>query len=81
MAAALREAATWVGCDNVVVERVAPAAAAAPLRAALAELTREHPRITTRRGVAPRCQAPVVPGTGWCPGTGGARHLRVSGTG
>jgi uncharacterized protein len=35
MAAALREAATWVGCDSVVVERVEPAAAAAPLRAAL----------------------------------------------
>ncbi len=35
MAAALREAATWVGADNVALERVEPAAAAGPLRAAL----------------------------------------------
>ncbi len=35
LAAALREAAAWVGCDDVVVERVEPATAAAPLRAAL----------------------------------------------
>jgi uncharacterized protein len=35
MATALREAASWVGCDAVVIERVAPATAAAPLRAAL----------------------------------------------
>lgn len=36
MAAALREAASWVGCDAVVVERVTPDALAAPLRAAVA---------------------------------------------
>jgi uncharacterized protein YcaQ len=36
LAAALREAAVWVGCDAVVVERVTPAVAAAPLRAAVA---------------------------------------------
>ena len=35
MAAALREAAEWVGCDAVALGRVAPAEAAAPLRAAL----------------------------------------------
>ena len=35
MAAALREAAEWVGCDAVAVGRVDPAQAAAPLRAAL----------------------------------------------
>jgi uncharacterized protein YcaQ len=35
MAAALREAAEWVGCDAVAVGRVEPAAAAKPLRAAL----------------------------------------------
>lgn len=36
MAAALREAAAWVGCDNVRLQHVEPAAAAAPLQAALA---------------------------------------------
>jgi uncharacterized protein YcaQ len=36
MASALREAAGWVGCDDVVLERVEPASAARPLRAALA---------------------------------------------
>ncbi|HEU0132640.1 MAG TPA: crosslink repair DNA glycosylase YcaQ family protein [Mycobacteriales bacterium] len=35
-AAALREAATWVGCDAVAVERVSPPELAAPLRAAVA---------------------------------------------
>ena len=35
MAAALREAATWVGCDGVSVDRVEPPALAKPLRAAL----------------------------------------------
>ena len=35
MAAALREAAEWVGCDAVALGRVGPAEAAAPLRAAL----------------------------------------------
>ena len=35
MATALREAAEWVGCDAVALGRVAPAEAAAPLRAAL----------------------------------------------
>jgi uncharacterized protein len=35
MAAALGEAAAWVGCDSVALGRVAPADAAAPLRAAL----------------------------------------------
>jgi uncharacterized protein len=35
MARALAEAASWVGCDNVVVERVAPAALAARLTTAL----------------------------------------------
>jgi uncharacterized protein YcaQ len=35
MADALREAAAWVGCDNVAVEQVTPAESAAPLRAAL----------------------------------------------
>ncbi len=32
---ALREAAIWVGCDDVVLERIEPAEVAAPLRAAL----------------------------------------------
>lgn len=36
MAGALREAAGWVGCDAVAVERVTPEALAAPLRAAVA---------------------------------------------
>ncbi|MGH3328513.1 MAG: winged helix-turn-helix domain-containing protein, partial [Streptomycetales bacterium] len=36
MAAALGEAASWVGCDAVRVERVLPERLAAPLRAALA---------------------------------------------
>jgi uncharacterized protein YcaQ len=35
MAAALREAATWVGCDAVIAREVAPAELAGPLRAAL----------------------------------------------
>jgi len=35
-AAALREAASWVGCDEVRVDRVVPAPAAAALHAALA---------------------------------------------
>jgi uncharacterized protein len=35
MAQALREAATWVGCDDVMVERVEPQALAAPLQRAL----------------------------------------------
>jgi uncharacterized protein len=35
MAAALREAASWVGCDAVVVETVDPPRLAAPLRARL----------------------------------------------
>jgi len=35
LAAALREAAQWVGCDHVVIERVEPAATASALRAAL----------------------------------------------
>lgn len=35
MAGALREAAGWVGCDAVAVERVTPEALAAPLRAAV----------------------------------------------
>jgi uncharacterized protein len=35
MAGALIETATWVGCDNVVVERVTPELHAAPLRALL----------------------------------------------
>jgi hypothetical protein len=35
MAAALREAASWVGCDAVQVERVTPRGAAAALRRAL----------------------------------------------
>jgi uncharacterized protein len=35
MAAALREAAAWVGCDSVALDRVEPPALAAPLRAAL----------------------------------------------
>ena len=34
-AAALRDAAAWVGCTRVQLERVEPAAIAAPLRAAL----------------------------------------------
>ena len=36
MAGALREAASWVGCDAVVVEHVTPEALAGPLRAAVA---------------------------------------------
>ncbi len=36
LAEALREAATWVGCDAVRVEQVAPAQADGPLRAAVA---------------------------------------------
>jgi uncharacterized protein YcaQ len=36
MAAALTEAATWVGCETVSVDRVDPPELAAPLRAALA---------------------------------------------
>ncbi|MCF2533918.1 winged helix-turn-helix domain-containing protein [Yinghuangia soli] len=36
MATALREAATWVGCDSVRLERVTPEAARAPLAALLA---------------------------------------------
>jgi len=36
MASALAEAATWVGCDSVVVREVNPPELAAPLRAALA---------------------------------------------
>ncbi|HVF74163.1 MAG TPA: crosslink repair DNA glycosylase YcaQ family protein [Acidimicrobiales bacterium] len=36
LAVALREAAAWVGCDDVVVERVTPTAVLAPLQAALA---------------------------------------------
>jgi uncharacterized protein YcaQ len=35
MAEALREAAGWVGCDTVAVERVEPVGLQAPLRAAL----------------------------------------------
>ncbi|HJY24847.1 MAG TPA: winged helix-turn-helix domain-containing protein, partial [Actinomycetes bacterium] len=35
MAQALREAATWVGCDDVSVDRVEPQALAAPLKHAL----------------------------------------------
>lgn len=38
MAAALREAAEWVGCDAVRVERVQPESAAAALREAVAKL-------------------------------------------
>jgi uncharacterized protein YcaQ len=37
MARALAEAASWVGCDNVVVERVAPAALAPALVKALSD--------------------------------------------
>ncbi|MFL6113618.1 MAG: winged helix-turn-helix domain-containing protein [Catenulispora sp.] len=36
MADALREAATWVGCDSIVVEQVTPGPVAGALRAALA---------------------------------------------
>jgi len=32
---ALREAATWVGCNNIAIEKVAPASVAAPMRAAM----------------------------------------------
>jgi uncharacterized protein len=39
VARAMVEAAAWVGCDQVAVERVVPQAAAAPLRAALATMT------------------------------------------
>ena len=35
LAAALQEAAAWVGCDSVAVERIVPRRAAAPLRALL----------------------------------------------
>jgi hypothetical protein len=35
MATALREAAEWVGCSSVAVERVTPPELAVPLRAAL----------------------------------------------
>jgi uncharacterized protein YcaQ len=38
MALALREAAGWVGCDQVRVERVQPDSAAAALREAVAKL-------------------------------------------
>jgi uncharacterized protein YcaQ len=38
MAAALKDAARWVGCDDVDVEMVSPAALAPPLRAALSQL-------------------------------------------
>ncbi|HEV2640210.1 MAG TPA: crosslink repair DNA glycosylase YcaQ family protein [Actinocrinis sp.] len=38
MAAALAEAAAWVGCDTVRVERVLPESAAEPLRKAVAKL-------------------------------------------
>lgn len=38
MARALAEAASWVGCDAVSLERVAPPAARSPLRAALREI-------------------------------------------
>lgn len=36
MAQALREAASWVGCEQIRVDKVAPAELAAPLRSALA---------------------------------------------
>jgi uncharacterized protein YcaQ len=39
MARALAEAAQWTGCDNVIAERVQPAALALPLAAALAAET------------------------------------------
>ena len=39
MAQALREAASWVGCDDVRLERVEPAPWAPRLAAALAELS------------------------------------------
>src|SRR6266567_3967850 len=39
MAEALREAASWVGCDNVRLEQVEPAQHASRLAAALAQLT------------------------------------------
>jgi hypothetical protein len=35
IADALRDAATWVGCDDVVVERVTPRVSSDALRAAL----------------------------------------------
>jgi uncharacterized protein len=38
MARALREAATWVGCDNVRLERVEPATWAPRLAAALTQM-------------------------------------------
>jgi hypothetical protein len=38
MARALAEAADWVGCGNVIVERVQPASLAQPLAAALSQL-------------------------------------------
>jgi uncharacterized protein YcaQ len=40
VARAMVEAARWVGCAEVSVERVVPPEAAAPLRAALTEATR-----------------------------------------
>jgi uncharacterized protein YcaQ len=39
VAAALREAAGWVGCDAVAVERVVPASSAAAVHAAVAEVS------------------------------------------
>jgi len=39
MAQALREAATWVGCDNIRLERIEPAKHAPRLTAALAQLS------------------------------------------
>jgi hypothetical protein len=39
MARALAEAAQWTGCENVIAERVQPAALAQPLAAALAAET------------------------------------------
>jgi hypothetical protein len=39
MAQALREAATWVGCDNVSLERIEPAQHASRLAAALSQAT------------------------------------------
>jgi uncharacterized protein YcaQ len=39
VAAALREAATWVGCDAIAVDRVVPAESTAAVMAAVAEVT------------------------------------------
>jgi uncharacterized protein YcaQ len=36
IAAAMREAATWVGCSSIAVERVEPASAAKPIQASIA---------------------------------------------